>query len=245
MTFDPIANPQRENIVEILTDLQIDIEEPEVLRRVGYKGKVPQVRMVETVRKAVELGYQLAKPLALHAWFAIEEMDEKGLVLKDGTRFNIGSRSKLWQGAEHVATALCTIGAELEQLTSELFAKGEPLLAWVLDGVGSAAIDSLETQLQQLICQEAHQSGMIVGPKLHPGSREWSLEEQRVLFGLLPVEKIGVRLTESCMMIPRKSTSFCSGAGHEQVWRGLASEKVTNPCQLCHMVNCLYRRPEP
>jgi hypothetical protein len=231
--------------VEILADLQIDIEEPEVLRRVGYKGKAPQERMAETVRKALKLGHQLAKPMALYAWFAIEDMDEKGLVLKDGTCFNIGSRGKLWWGAEYVAAALCTIGAELEQLTSELFTKGEPLLAWMLDGVGSVAIDSLETQLQQLICQKANQSGMIVGPKLHPGSREWPLEEQRVLFGLLPAEKIGVRLTESCMMMPRKSTSFCSGAGHEQLWRGLASEKVTNPCQLCHMLNCLYRRPEP
>ncbi|MFC1914970.1 hypothetical protein ACFLWK_01805 [Chloroflexota bacterium] len=231
--------------MEILADLQIDIEEPEVLRHVGYKGQVPQGRMAETVQKALKLGYQMAKPMALYAWFAIEEMDEKGLVLRDGMRLNIGSRSKLWRGAEHVAAALCTIGSELEQLTSELFAKGEPLLAWILDGVGSVAIDNLETQLQQIICQEAHQSGMIVGPKLHPGSREWSLEEQRVLFGLLPAEKIGVRLTKSCMMIPRKSTSFCSGAGHEQGWKGLASEKVTNPCQLCHMLTCLYRRPEP
>lgn len=233
--------------MEILTDLQIDIKEQEVLRRVGYKGKkvAPQGRIGETLKEAVSMGYQLAKPLALYAWFTIEGMDEKGLMLEGGSRLNIGSRVKLWEGAEYMTAALCTIGADLEQSTSELFSKGEPVLAYMLDGVGSVAIDSLEALVQQLICQKAHKSGMMVGPKLYPGSREWALREQRVLFSLLPAEKIGIRLTKQCMMIPRKSVSFCSGAGYEQVWKGLDSEKVINPCQLCNMVNCLYRRLEP
>lgn len=233
--------------MEILTDLKIDIKEQEVLRHVGYRGKevAPQGRIGEVLKEAISLGYQLAKPLALYAWFTIKRMDERGLVLEDGTRLNIGSRVKLWEGAKYMATALCTIGVELEQSTSELFSKGEPALACILDGVGSVAIDSMEAQVQQLICQKAHESGMIVGPKLYPGSREWPLEEQRVLFSLLPAKKIGIRLTKQCMMIPRKSVSFCSGSGHKQVWKGLDSEKVINPCQLCNMVNCLYRRPEP
>jgi len=231
----------------MLTDLQIDIKEQEVLRRVGYKGgkAIPQGRIGEILKEAVSLGYQLAKPVALYAWFTIEEMDEKGLVLENGSRLNIGSGTKLWEGAEYIVAALCTIDNELEQSTSELFSKGEPLLACMLDSAGSVAIDSLEAQVQQLICQQAHESRMIAGSKLFPGSKEWALSEQRVLFSLLPVEKIGVRLTEQCMMIPRKSISFCSGCGHEQFWKGLASEKVTNPCHLCGMVNCLYRRLEP
>jgi len=231
--------------VVILTDLQIDIKEPEVLRQVGYKERVPRGRIAETVQKAVNLGYQLVKPLALYTRFTIKETDETSLLLADGTRLNIGRLIKLWQGAEQVTAALCTVGAELEQLVSVLFAKGEPLLAWMLDGVGSAAIDNLESQVQQLICQEAHQSGLIVGAKLSPGSGEWPLQEQQTFFSLFPAEKIGVRLTEHCMMIPRKSVSFCTASAHKQLWRGLDSAEVSNPCQLCHMVNCQYRRPGP
>jgi len=236
-----------EGAVEILTDLQIDIKEPEVLRRVGYKEKkvVPQGKIGEILKEAVSLGYQLAKPLVLYARFTIKGMDEKGLVLEGGSRLNIGSRVKLWEGAEYMTAALCTIGAGLEQSTSELFSKGEFMLAYMLDGVGSVAIDSLVVQVQQLICQMAHQSGMIAGPRLSPGSKGWPLEEQRVLFSLLPAEKISLRLTERCMMIPQKSISSCIGSGHEQVWKGLESEKVLNPCQLCNMANCLYRRLEP
>lgn len=233
--------------MEVITDLQIDIKEPEVLRRAGYGGGrvAPQGRIGEILKEAVSLGYQLAKPVALYDWFKIKGMDKKGLVLEGGSRLNIGSRLQLWKGAEYMAATLCTIGAELEQSTAELFSKGETALACMLDSAGSVAIDSLEAQVQHLFCQRANKSGMIVGPKLYPGSREWALTEQRVLFSLLPGEKIGIRLTEQCMMIPQKSVSFCSGAGYEQVWKGLDSEKVINPCQLCSRVNCLYRRPEP
>lgn len=231
----------------MIADFQIDIKEQEVLRRAGYGGGrvAPQRRIEEILKEAVSMGYQLIKPVALYDWFKIKEMDEKGLVLEDGSRLNIGSRLRLWKGAEYIAAALCTIGAELEQSTSELLSKGETALACMLDSVGTVAIDDLEVQVQNLFCQKANKSRMIVGLKLHPGSREWALTEQRVLFSLLPAEKIGIRLTEQCMMIPQKSSSFCSGVGHEQAWKGLDSEKVTNPCRLCGRVNCLYRRPEP
>jgi hypothetical protein len=197
------------------------------------------------VKEASSLGYRLVKPEALYAWFKIRDTDEKSLLLEEGSRLNIGKNIKLWEGAEYLAAALCTIGAKLEKRVTELFSQGEPVLASILDSVGSVAADSLEAQIQQRICQQAHQSGMIVGPKLYPGSRDWQLSEQRTIFRLLPAARIGVTLTKQCMMMPRKSVSFCSGAGGEAIWKGLDSKEVTNPCQLCSMVNCPYRRLEP
>jgi hypothetical protein len=125
------------------------------------------------VKEASSLGYRLAKPEALYAWFKIRDTDEKSLLLEEGSRLNIGKNIKLWEGAEYLAVALCTIGAELEKRVTELFPQGEPVLASILDSVGSVAADSLEAQIQQRICQQAHQSGMIVGPKLYPGSRDY------------------------------------------------------------------------
>lgn len=232
--------------MEMITDLQLDIEEKEVLRRAGYGGGrvVPQGRIREILKEAVRRGYQLAKPVAVCDLFKVKEMDERGLVLENGSRLSVGDRLRFWEGAEYIAAAVCTIGAELEQSTSELFSKGESVLASMLDSVGTVVIDSLEAQVQHLFCQKAHNSGMRIGPKLCPGSRGWPLTEQRVLFSLLPAEKIGVCLTEQCMMMPQKSVSFCSGFGNEQAWQGLDSEKVANPCQLCSMTNCPYRRLE-
>ena len=227
----------------MIADFQIEITESEVLRRLGYKKKEGlQGKLKEALLEAIDLGNRLAKPRALYAWFKIKEADAQGLLLEEGSRLNIGRAMKLWKGAEYLAVALCTIGGDLENHASELFSKGEPVLASMLDSVGSVAVDSLEAGVGQLICQQAHEPGMRVGPRLSPGSKDWFLGEQRVLFRLLPAARIGVSLTGHCMMMPRKSLSFCSGAGREVVWKGLDSDKVTNPCQLCGMVNCPYRR---
>ena len=229
----------------MLTDIQIKLEEAEVLRRLGYRKKeMPQGRLRESLQEAIELGDKLAKPRALYAWFKIKEWDGTGLWLEEGFRLNVGKGVRLWSGAEYLAAAVCTIGAEVENKASELFSKGEALLGSMLDSVGTAATDNLELQVHQLLCQQAYGSGMRIGPRLSPGSKTWELSEQRVLFHLLPADKIGVSLTQQCMMMPRKSISFCSGAGRQEAWQGLESEKVKNPCQLCGLVNCAYRRLE-
>jgi len=54
------------------------------------------------------------------------------------------------------------------------------------------------------------------------------------VFTLLPGDKIGVALTEKCMMRPRKLMSFALGIGE-----GFTIEK--GKCRHCGMINCPYR----
>ena len=56
------------------------------------------------------------------------------------------------------------------------------------------------------------------------------------MFALLPGDKIGVTLTEKCMMRPRKSLSFAIGIGE-----GFTIEKNVSRCRHCGMINRPYR----
>jgi len=72
---------------------------------------------------------------------------------------------------------------------------------------------------------------------LNPGSlKEWPLTGQRQLFAMIPesYEETGVALTESCLMLPSKSSS---GIFFE------TKEKYEN-CILCPRLNCPNRRAE-
>jgi len=51
--------------------------------------------------------------------------------------------------------------------------------------------------------------------RAEPGQEGWPIQQQRVLFDLLPAGEIGVRLTASYLMLPRKSLSFVVGLGPE------------------------------
>lgn len=100
----------------------------------------------------------------------------------------------------------------------------------------SGVINLVVDQVNQFICQKALDSGMNVGLRLSPGYGKWLLTDQRIIFGLLPGENIGVYLTDRCMMIPQKSVSFCTGLGIQESLRDL------NPCRYCGMPNCQYRK---
>ena len=63
------------------------------------------------------------------------------------------------------------------------------------------------------VCDMASTRGSRTGMRASPGQEGWPIQQQRVFFGLLPAEEIGVRLTTSCLMLPRKSISFVIGLG--------------------------------
>jgi hypothetical protein len=76
------------------------------------------------------------------------------------------------------------------------------------------------------ICDEATARGLSVGMRASPGQEGWSIQQQRVVFGVVPAEEIGVRLTSSCLMLPRKSVSFVIGLGPD-----MRADAV--PCDYC------------
>jgi hypothetical protein len=110
--------------------------------------------------------------------------------------------------AHQVGVGLCTIGKGLEEESLRRSSHGAPLDALILDAVGSAAAEAAAAALNSELCAEAGRAGLFASPRVSPGYGKWDVTGQKVLFALLPAEKLGVRLTEGLMMVPRKSVSF-------------------------------------
>ena len=224
--------------MELITGIRVRIGQEEVTRLVGYKRERPIANIEDTFTQVIDEGYRLIEPRAIYTLVRVEESNEGSLVLEEGSRLSVGSGVSLGEDAEYLGVALCTIGLALENRVSELFTEGEYPAALILDSVGSVAVQNVTDYVNFLMCQRANTLDIRVGPRLSPGYGKWSLSEQRVLFSLLPGERIGVTLNENFMMVPRKSISFGVGMGE-----GLSSERIDNPCRHCGMEGCKYRRP--
>lgn len=146
--------------------------------------------------------HALIAPAAVHTILPVDEVAFEGTLV-----------ARALAGATQVALAICTIGPALEERVRELFATGDPLRAMALDGAGVAALGLVSQIVGERICEEAAARGLRTGMRVSPGQEGWPLEQQRALFDLLPAEQIGVRLNESCLMIPQKSVSFVVGLG--------------------------------
>ncbi len=224
--------------VEYLDKIEVTIDPRAILHVQGYSPKrEPNPAILKLINRAAEEAGPLVKPLAICKESPIAELKEDSLILQNGVCFSIGPRISEWyKGSKSLMIAICTIGDSLEKRLAELSARGEHTAALNLDIAGSVALGSLGDQVHQHICEKASARGIEMGPFLNPGYREWPLTDQRLIFDIMPAASIGVSLNEQCMMVPKKSITYCAGAGVTQV------QEHFNRCRHCGLAKCPYRR---
>lgn len=170
-------------------------EEPrKTLVRIGYrKPSVPEDDPVlAVVREEAVRAAGLVEPLA--AWAVIDPPADR--------------TPEIFAGACRVAFAVSTIGPRLERASAALFAAGEDLRGMALDALGSEAVAQVSKQMDRFLAEKGRQMGLWPSKRYAPGYRGWDVCEQAFLFSVIPAAEIGVALTESFMMVPRKSYSF-------------------------------------
>ena len=105
-----------------------------------------------------------------------------------------------------------------------------------LEGVGSAAVEALANAACNYFEEKAHEENLGSTIPLSPGMIRWSVEEgQPQIFKLLDTDEIGVSLTTSYLMLPRKTLSMVIGIGADIK----AGGKTCDYCQMNE--TCVYQ----
>jgi hypothetical protein len=218
------------------SDLKLDVDA--VLRGQGadpaiIRGRRP--RLVEVAERALENSQSLLEPRAMTCQWTVQSLRHEKLLLEGGHSLSGAWISQYLAPAEFVTAIICTVGSKIDQAASQLM-ESDMLLGLAIDGVGSAGVESLA----QLVCKQIEDQAAAEGKKttvpLSPGMLNWSVEDgQTALFGMLAPLQIGVNLTPSFMMTPRKSLSMLVGKGTQLGAKG-------STCDFCAMQGtCKYR----
>lgn len=149
---------------------------------------------------------------------------------------NVGAiiRSQL-DTIEAAAAFVCSIGQALERVARERLTGDDPLSGYVLDAVGSVAVDALGDNLERELAEFIRPRGWRITNRFSPGYCTWPTADQRTLFAILPDAPAGVRLSESALMSPIKSISGVIGLGANV-------EHRPYPCDTCRKADCLHQR---
>ena len=130
-----------------------------------------------------------------------------------------------------------TIGKVLEDKASLLMREGDHLGGYLLDRIGSLAVESLARSFEEYLRKNYEVKNMSVSMRISPGYCDWPIEEQFNLAKALDFSKAGVRLTRNCMMVPRKSITAIVGIGPKRLF-----SKTKSQCEACDKKDCDYRR---
>lgn len=199
------------------------------------------ISLLEAARQAVHLAQTLAAPAAVYDWFPLREVAgrEVRLDLSSGSRqLTVGPHADMLAPARQVLVAVYTIGPALERQVRHLHETGDDLLAFMLDSAGVLALGGIGERLRQQAEEHAARQGWGLSPALAPGSLAgWPVQGQRELCALLPLEEIGVRLNDLCVLEPQKSVSLVIGVGP-----GYPAAHVGSLCACCALADTCWRR---
>jgi hypothetical protein len=136
---------------------------------------------------------------------------------------------RLLEQTEQVFPYVVTLGKKLEE---KIRTSDDILEQYYLDTIGNFALSSLLVRMEDHL---QSRYGLQCISSMAPGSlADWPLEEQDPLFSILGDVNgaIGVRLTETFLMIPMKSESGIFFPTSEKFYS----------CQLCPRKNCVNRK---
>jgi hypothetical protein len=208
----------------ILDNLNTDISLNEVCRRLHMAPDSD----VSEIQPLVDVVMTLIEPKALFDVCYIEEKLEDAVIV-DRTCFKSRVLRKNLDQVERVFPFVITLGSKLGEKQT---ASDDLLENFYLDTIGNIALTSARKQLKR------HLKSNFAMEKLSsmaPGSlADWPIEEQGPLFKLLgDVDAaIGVKLTDSLLMLPAKSISGIY----------FPTEVSFFSCQLCPKERCESRK---
>lgn len=207
--------------MERLENFPVELDPREIKKDLRLHGSEKVHALIETARP-------LIKARAAYRVSYVEKRLEDAVEL-NGVRFTSRVLRTNLEKAERVFPYVVTIGHELEEMASSC---KDLLEQYYLDIVGNVAVRAARNHLENHLRQTF---GLGKMSRMSPGSlKDWPISQQKILFSTLgDVEaSIGVRLTGSFLMIPRKSVSGIY----------FPTEIPFFSCQLCPRENCPSRQ---
>ena len=210
--------------MEILEHIPVRVNLTEVKKRLHITND----QDVSLIRQLVDSSLHLIEAKALYKICYIEEK------LEDAVRVNrLLLKSKVLRKnldqVQRIFPYVVTIGPKFEE---EMRNCPDILKKYYLDVIGTAALTAAREHLENHL-RSKHVLGKMAF--MSPGSLpDWPIEEQRPLFKLLEDAEgsIGVKLTNSLLMLPTKSVSGIY----------FPTEITFYSCQLCPRKECVGRK---
>jgi len=167
----------------------------------------------------------VAKPKAVFIEAYIESRTDDAIVI-NGRTFNSRLLNENTKSTHRLFPYIATCGVEIEQWAGGI---SDPLKAYFADVIMQLVLKSAVNGLVKHLTEKKLRGELSC---MNPGAlKDWPISEQKKLFSLF-TDTAGVKLTDSFLMIPIKSSSGIY----------FTSDKKFENCELCPRENCPSRR---
>jgi hypothetical protein len=212
--------------VETLTEIPLAVDAAALMRQAHVE---PGSDDAEELRALVNAAMEVGQPKAAYTQSFVERRNGDTLEI-GGVSFTSRTLSKNLQSTERIFPLVASCGHEMDDARP---ARGDMLKEFWWDLIKTELLSTANRHLNDHLHRRFRLGKTAI---MRPGSGDasvWPIEQQRGLFALLgDVEQaIGVRLTNSFLMVPNKTTSGIL----------FPTEVDFRSCEVCHRENCPSR----
>ena len=207
----------------------------EILRYLGSMGHAPDERLCTRIDDAVSAVTAAASPRSVFRRFGFD-----GSLI--GTGYSPAGKDVLRQldGCSAVYLFAATLGNGVERIEEQAFARGDSLGAVLLDAAASCLIESFcDDECERI----ARSEDVTLTSRFSCGYGDYPLEHQADIIRLLDApRRIGLHVSESGMLMPRKSVTALIGVLGNGYSPADAAAHTADKCRRCAALNCPYRK---
>ncbi|NQT09622.1 MAG: hypothetical protein HQ573_00405 [Desulfobacteraceae bacterium] len=225
----------------VVNNFQIEVDNERLLRFLGSSGnKNVSPAVQQKIDRFSDRLEELVTPRINFKLKPLASVKKDGVLLHDQTWLKSPKLSRTFRSAKKVCFFIATIGHDLERKVSECMEKNRYADAYVLDAMGSLVVENVTDQFHLRMERYYQARGQAVTLRFSPGYCDWSLREQPDVFNQFEDPgNLGVTLSNTCLMTPRKSVSGVFGIVPKNGDQTIADY---NPCTNCSKTNCIARR---
>jgi hypothetical protein len=197
--------------VEVVDPVPVELDAAELAKDVKpQKAAEELVALVERARPLIE-------PKAVYGVTRVTGFENDLVHLENGHTFQGLVLADMLESGQKVIPYVATIGSKLE---SEISLEKNLLRSYLLDKIGNYAVHRAVAYVKSLAAEHIGDGRRVVS-EFSPGTGTgelFGIEQQKPLFQLLDTgtASIGVHLSPSLMMVPRKSESGLLAATRQE-----------------------------
>ena len=207
----------------------------EALRYMGYHGAEPDAAVAESLERCAAELQTAVQPKSISARFPLSFIGENTMQIGDLTVTSANLARNL-RGCTEVYLMAATLGIGADRLIARASAV-RMSDAVILQAVAAAMIETCCDEVNDALRHMAEREGLYCRPRFSPGYGDFSIEHQRDFSRLLDTpRKIGLTVTESCLLAPIKSVTAVIGLSPEK------QDCHRKGCEECGKTDCNFRR---
>lgn len=203
----------------------------EVFRAEGadYSKRSPRPSVMEIHNRILMQDANLVRPIAIWRELEILGVGEQELILEGGAQLRSRLLVRVAGKAEKLILFAMTIGSAVDSAVLDYNNAGQIMESFSLDAAGSVFLSKSIMLVVGELEEKYKAVGMNTTFLLGPGHSYWNgLEDVRTIINELDAVKIGINLSTSNLMMPRKSVALVMGVG-----KNLPNFQGKTRCDFC------------